>query len=91
MEKILGVAEAREKFSEIVEQVQYRGQAFIISRHGKPAAAVVPVDVFESWKRQRESFFNAIRQIQEANPEADPAQVWEDVLKAQQAARRAGQ
>ena len=91
MEKKLGVAEAREKFSEIVEQVQYRGEAFIISRHGKPAAAVVPVDVFENWKRQRKAFFDAVRQIQEANLEADPGKVWEGVLEAQQAARRAGQ
>jgi prevent-host-death family protein len=91
MEKKLGVAEAREKFSEIVEQVQYRGEAFIISRHGKPAAAVVPVDVFENWKRQRKTFFDTVRQIQEANLEADPGQVWEDVLEAQQAARRSGQ
>ena len=87
MEKKLGVTKARAKFGEIVDQVQYQGDAFIISRHGKPAAAVVPVEVYENWKQQRRMFFDAIRKLQDANKEVDPEVVWEDVLKAQQAVR----
>lgn len=87
MESNLGVTEAREKFSEVVDQVQHQGSAFIISRHGKPAAAVVPVKVYESWKQQREELFDAIHKIQEANKDADPEKVMRDVLEAQQAVR----
>ncbi|MDD5467985.1 MAG: type II toxin-antitoxin system Phd/YefM family antitoxin [Anaerolineales bacterium] len=87
MEKKLGVAEAREKFSDVVEQVQYQGDAYLISRHGKPAAAVVPIEVYETWKRQREMFFDAVRQMQEVNQNVDPEEVWADVLLAQQAIR----
>ena len=65
MEKTLGVTEARKEFTSIVEQVQYQGDTYIISRHGKPAVAVVPVQVYETWKRQREEFFQTIPQIQE--------------------------
>ena len=75
MEKELGITEAREKLSELVEQVQYQGEAYIINRHGKPAAAVVPIEVYETWKRQRKAFFDAIRQLQEASKEVDPEQV----------------
>jgi prevent-host-death family protein len=89
MEKKLGVTEAREKLSELVDQVLYQGDAYIISRHGKPAAAVVPIEVYESWKGQRKAFFTAIRKIQKANTEVDPEQVWQDVLQAQQALRQA--
>ena len=68
MERMLGIAKAREDFSTIIEQVQYQGESYIISRHGKPAAAVVPVEVYQTWKRQREEFFDLIRQAQqEAN------------------------
>ena len=88
MEIVLGVTKAREKLSEIVESVQYENDAYIISRHGRPAAAVVPVEVYESWKRQRKEFFALIRQFQEASGETDPAEVMEDVLEAQQAVRR---
>jgi prevent-host-death family protein len=68
MEKVLGVTEARKKFSDIVEQVQHQGDTYLISRYGKPAAAVVPVEVYENWQRQREEFFDLIRNLQkEAN------------------------
>jgi prevent-host-death family protein len=87
MERVVGITKARQEFSNVVEQVQYQGDSYVISRHGKPAAAVVPVEVYESWKRQREAFFDAIRNIQEANQDADPDQVMQDVLQAQQAVR----
>jgi len=64
MEKLLGVTEARKKLSDIVDQVQHQGDTYLISRYGKPAAAVVPVEVYESWQRQREAFFDLIRESQ---------------------------
>jgi prevent-host-death family protein len=64
MEKVLGVTEARKKFSNIVEQVQHQGDTYLISRYGKPAAAVVPIEVYENWQRQREEFFDLIRNLQ---------------------------
>ena len=87
MERKLGLAKAREKFSEIVEQVQYQGESYVINRHGKPAAAVVPIEVYENWKRQRRTFFETIRKLQEANQKFDPDQVWEEVLQAQRSSR----
>jgi len=87
MERSLGVTEAREKFSEVIEKVQYQGAAFVISRHGKAAAAVVPMSVYENWKRKREELFAAIRKIQEENRDRDPEEAMQDVLDAQQATR----
>jgi prevent-host-death family protein len=37
--------EAKAHLSELVDQVEHRGQRIVILRHGKPAAAIVPVDV----------------------------------------------
>ncbi len=68
MERVLGITKAREEFSNLIEQVQHQRDSYIISRHGKPAAAVVPIEVYENWKRQREELFDLIRQMQqEAN------------------------
>jgi prevent-host-death family protein len=66
MEKMLGVTKAREVFGELVEQVQYQRDVYIINRNGKPAAAIVPVDVYERWKNERQAFFDLIRQSQTA-------------------------
>jgi len=74
MEKELGITQARAEFSELIEQVQFRGEAYVISRHGKPAAAVVPIQVYENWKKQREELFDLIREIQgEANLDSEEA------------------
>ena len=64
MEITLGVTEARKDFSELVEKVQYRGNTYMISRHGKPAAVIVPVQVYEDWKEEREKLFQGIREMQ---------------------------
>lgn len=41
MAEMLGVAEAKRRFSELIERVR-RGERFLVSRRGKPAVALVP-------------------------------------------------
>jgi prevent-host-death family protein len=39
------VAAAKAHFSELVDLAEHKGQRILILRHGKPAAAIVPVGV----------------------------------------------
>jgi prevent-host-death family protein len=39
------VADAKAHFSELVDLAEHKGQRVLILRHGKPAAAIVPVNV----------------------------------------------
>jgi prevent-host-death family protein len=87
MEKSIGVTKARDQFRTIVDEVQYRGDKYVIERHGKPAVAVVPVEIYENWKKQRTRLLTLIHEVQTANPDADPDEVMQDVLAAQQATR----
>lgn len=87
MEKSIGVTKARDQFRSIVDEVQYRGDKYVINRHGKPAVAVVPVEIYENWKKQRMRLLALIQEVQAANPDADPEEVMQDVLEAQQAIR----
>ena len=41
---VLGVREARARFSELLENAQFRGQEFLIERAGKPFAVIVGAD-----------------------------------------------
>jgi prevent-host-death family protein len=41
--EVLGVADAKARFSELLERVA-RGERFVVSRRGKPAVALVPPD-----------------------------------------------
>ena len=43
MERKLKLSEAKATFSAVVENVTARGDRYIIERHGKPVAAVVPI------------------------------------------------
>ena len=87
LEKMIGLTEARKQFSGIVNEVMYQGDTYVIEKQGKPAAAVVPMDVYEQWRRRRERFFDLIRDVQEQNLDVDAASIMQDVLDAQQAVR----
>jgi prevent-host-death family protein len=39
------LAEAKAHLSELVDEAEHRGRRILILRHGKPAAAIVPVEV----------------------------------------------
>ena len=57
MERSLGIAEARKEFARIIDSVQHKGDNYVIVRHGQPAAAVVPIEVYSRIKQEREELF----------------------------------
>ncbi|MCX6046521.1 MAG: type II toxin-antitoxin system Phd/YefM family antitoxin [Chloroflexi bacterium] len=65
MEKTINAFEIRRSFGKIVQDVLIRGDKFIVERHGSPVAVVVPIEVYEQWKRSRERFFEALSLAQE--------------------------
>jgi prevent-host-death family protein len=64
MEQMLGVTEARSRFSELVDQVRYQGDTVTLLKSGKPAAVIVPVELFERWKAERSEAIAPMRHIQ---------------------------
>jgi prevent-host-death family protein len=46
--KATTLVEAKAHLSELVDRAERKGQLTLICRHGKPAAAIVPVDVATS-------------------------------------------
>ena len=88
MEKTLNSTKARDSFSAILDEVQFQGDKYFILRKGKPAAVLVPIDVYESWKRNRQQFFDLVRSFQEASGDNDPDEIMNLVLEAQQAIRQ---
>lgn len=87
MERTIGVTHARESFKKIVDGVQYQGDKYIVERHGLPAIAIVPLDVYEEWKRSREAFFATLASFQENSGDNDPDEIMALVLEAQEAVR----
>jgi prevent-host-death family protein len=71
----------------MLEEVYYRGDQYVIERAGKPMAAVVPVEQYEQWRREREAFFALVEELRSRNAEAEPAQMDRDVAAARRRRR----
>ncbi len=66
MEKTVGAFEARRSFGKIIQNVAARGDRYVVERHGEAIAAVVPIEVYEQWKRARGEFFARLRTVSQA-------------------------
>lgn len=87
MEKVTGVTDARNSFRKIINEVQYQGEKYIVERHGQPAVAIVPIGIYEQWKREQEELFELIASFQESSGDNDPDDIMAQVLAAQQTIR----
>lgn len=79
MEKRLSAVQARRGFGQLLEEVFYRGDQVLVERAGRVMAVVVPPEVYEQWKKQREEDFRVFQELQGRNEAADPEGVSEDV------------
>lgn len=87
MEKEISITQLRDELGNLVDEVQHQNNKYIILRHGKPAAAVVPLHVYENWKSNRERLFSMIETMQTSSGDHDPDEIMALVLEAQQAVR----
>jgi prevent-host-death family protein len=86
--KQIGLTEARSKLSDIVNDVLYERDTYIISKQGKPAVAVVPLEVLERWRQDRAQLFAVIQEVQSQNQDADPDALMDVILEAQGEVRK---
>jgi len=89
MLKKLSAVQARKNFGQILEEVYYRGDEVILKRSGRSMAVMVPITVYEQFKRQRERDFGIFDEIQQRNRDVDPRQLEADVAQAIHEVRRA--
>ena len=85
MERQLGITEASKQLAHIVDLAEHKSENCIIISYGRPAAVVVPMEVYLQWKKERENLSGVIRKVQAADVDADPEQVMR-VLETKKAA-----
>jgi|SRR5216683_6633136 len=90
MEKVIAAFEARRNFGKILNLVTSTGERFVVEKHGEPVAAVVPIKIYEQWKREREEFFAQMETIaQEVNlSPQDADRIASEAVKAVRAHRK---
>lgn len=67
MTRIMGVTEARSRLGELVDQVRYQGDAVVLEKNGRPAAALVPIALFEQLLKHREAAYHVVTDVQAQN------------------------
>jgi prevent-host-death family protein len=88
MEKTINALKARQNLGQILEEVFYKGDQYIVERAGKPMAAVVPITQYMQWKDRRDRFFAMIDGAREKSQDATPGAVEADVSEAVREARQ---
>jgi len=78
---------ARQQLGQLLEEVYYRGDQYIIERAGKPMAAVVPVWFLDAWQQRRDQFFAMIANVHARNAEVPPDVIEHEVTEAVQHVR----
>jgi prevent-host-death family protein len=80
MEKKISSYEARRQFGKVLRDVE-RGDSYVVERHGEPAAAVVPLQMYERWKRERDEFLKILHEAQQNSLEYDPTMTEEKAME----------
>ena len=88
MRKTVSALKARKNLGELLEEVYYRGDQYIIERAGKPMAAVVPLSQLEAWQEQREDFFRSIDDVRKKNQTTKPETIEREVEEAVRSTRK---
>lgn len=87
--KKITALKARQRLGELLEEVYYKGDQYIIERAGKPMAAVVPIWQLEAWQQRRAQFFAGVEELWEKNKEVKPEVIEQEVEEAVQSVRAA--
>ncbi len=92
MVKRVTALKTRQNLGQLLEEVYYRGDQYIIERAGKPMAAVVPVWQLEEWQQRQRRVFETVDKVRRKNKGRAASLIEREVDEAVHAVRaeRAG-
>lgn len=77
----VSVSEARETFADVVNRVAYRNERVLVTRRGKPIAAIIPMEQVEFLERAEDEYDLRLADEALAELEHTPAIPWEQVKR----------
>ena len=87
MTKRVNALKARKNLGQLLEEVYYRGDQYVIERAGRPMAAVVPVWQLEEWQKRRARFFGMVGELWRKNKRVKAEAIEREVQEAIRAVR----
>jgi prevent-host-death family protein len=88
--KTMSLAKAKARISELVDRAEHRGRGTVILRHGRPAAAIVPLHVAAPAKQEHRAMTDAeaLRSVEEFIAEFSAAEPGVSAVADLRAGRR---
>ena len=78
----------RQNLGELLNEVQYRGDSVVITKGGKPVAAIVDIALYERIRRMRADFDRMLDELAEAGKRMPESEVESLVSEAVAESRR---
>lgn len=78
----------RQNLGELLNEVQYRGDSVVITKGGKPVAAIVNIALYERIRRMREDFDRMLDELAEAGKKMSESEIESLVSEAVAESRR---
>jgi prevent-host-death family protein len=85
--KTVNALKARKNLGQLLEEVYYKGDQYVIERAGRPMAAVVPVWQLQEWQKRRYRFFGMVEELRRKNKTVKPGVIGQEVEEAVRAVR----
>jgi prevent-host-death family protein len=77
----------RQNLGELLNEIQYRHDQILITKAGKPVAAMVDIELFEKIRLLRGEFDRLVGELGAAYRDVDPAVAHQEIAEAIEAAR----
>lgn len=87
MVKKINALKARKNLGQLLEEVYYKDDQYVIERAGRPMAAVIPVWQLEERRKRRERLFGMVEEVWEKNKKETPEVIEREVQEAVKAVR----
>ncbi len=87
MVKKINALKARKNLGQLLEEVYYKDNQYVIERAGRPMAAVVPVWQLEGWRKRRERLFGMVEEVWKKNKKEKPEVIEREVQEAVRSVR----
>lgn len=88
MLKTINALKARRNLGQLLEEVFYNKDQFVIERAGKAMAVVISPSEYETFKRQREQDMGVLDEIRKKNKETSVKELDDDIQEAVEAVRK---
>lgn len=79
MYRRISALKARQNLGQVMNEVAFRGDEYIIERAGKPLVAIIPMEKYQSMQEELEGFFESLGEMR-ANVKKEDTNIMDSLI-----------